>query len=106
MASSLVSADKPTCGWGASCIRHAATKLVDVDGEDDRRADDDLLPEGLDGLDDEAVLENGGDERADAAAEHRADAPEQAGAAEHGRADRVQVVGLVRDRRLVPEDRE
>src|SRR5215470_14241135 len=82
-----------------SCVRPAATKLIDVHGEDDRRADDDLLPEGLDGLDHEAVLENGGDERADGAAEHRADAAEQARPADHDRPDRAEVVRLVRDRR-------
>src|SRR5262249_29661236 len=86
-----------------SCVPPAATKLIDVHGEDDRRPDDDLLPERLDGLDHEAVLENGGDERADGAPEHGPDAAEQARAADDDCADRAEVVRLMRDRRRVGE---
>src|SRR5438094_5789543 len=89
-----------------SLICSSAANLVDVDGQDDRRADDDLLPEGLDSLDHEAVLKNGRDERADCATENRPDTAEEARPADDDRADRAEVVRLVRDRRGVREDRQ
>ena len=61
-----------------------AANLVDVDGQDDRCADDHLLPEGLDCFDDEAVLENGRNERADCATENRAYTAEETRPADNG----------------------
>src|SRR5919201_379400 len=83
-----------------------AANLVDVDGHDDRCADDDLLPEGLDSFDDEAVLENGRNERADCAAENGAHTAEETRPADDDGADRAEVVRLVRDRRRVRKDRQ
>src|SRR5204863_9972582 len=71
----------------SSGVRMAAAHLVEVDGEDDGRPDDDLLPEGLDALDHEAVLKHRRDERADRAPENRPDAAEKAGPADHDGAD-------------------
>src|SRR5262245_61355205 len=87
-------------------VRAPAAQLVEVDGQDDRCTDDDLLPERLHVLDHEAVLEHGGYERADRAHQDAADAAEEARAAEDDRADRVQVVAAVRDRSGVRVDGE
>src|SRR5918998_33657 len=72
-----------------------APELVEVHGRDQHGSDGDLLPEGLDADDDEAVAEHGRDEDADDGAEDRPDTAEQAGAADHDRRDGVEVVGRV-----------
>ncbi len=73
----------------------SAAKLVEVDGADQHRADGDLLPERLDADDHEAVLQHRRDEHAEDGPEDRADAAEQARAADDDGGDRVQVVGVV-----------
>src|SRR5512133_2538715 len=75
----------------------AAPELVEIDGEDDRCPDDDLLPERLHVLDHEAVLEHRRHECANAGHEDAADAAEEARAADDDGADRREVVRPVRD---------
>ena len=77
-----------------------AAQLVDVDGDDQDRADGDLLPERLDADDDEAVLQHGRDEQPDDGAEDRSDAAEQRRAADDDGGDDVEVgLRLTGDRR-------
>src|SRR4051794_38399920 len=73
--------------------------LVEVDGEDQDRADGDVLPEGLDAEEDEAVAQDRRDEGADHGAAHPPLATEEAGAADDDRGDRGEVVLRVRRHR-------
>src|SRR5207302_644587 len=63
---------------------------VDQDGADDYYADDDGLPGGGDIEEIQAVAEDAHDEGADQRAAYRADAAEEAGAADNYGGDRVQ----------------
>ena len=66
-----------------------AAELVEIDGHDQDGTDRDLLPERLDADDHKAVAQHGGDEDADDGADDRADAAEQARAADDDRGDGV-----------------
>src|SRR5215204_5863278 len=81
---------------------------VDEHGRDDDRADDDLLDEGGDAEEVEAVAQHGHDERADERADDGALAAEQGGPADDGGGDGVQLVHHPRDglRRVEPRRQE
>src|SRR5206468_1554719 len=83
-----------------------APQLVEVDGDDEDGPDGDLLPEGLDADDDEAVAEHCRDEDAEDGAEDRPDPAEQRGTSDDHAGDRVQVVGRMPPDRRRREARE
>src|SRR6266511_4469942 len=80
---------------GSAVALRPAAQLVEIDGADQDGADGNLLPEGLNADDHEAVLQHCGDEHSEDGSEDGADAPEQARAADHDGRDRLQVVGVV-----------
>ena len=71
---------------------------VEQHGDDDHAADDDLLEERRDAQQVEAVAQHAHDQRADQRAAERAFAAHQAGAADHGGGDRVELVVDAGDR--------
>src|SRR4051794_28639336 len=77
---------------GPGTLRARVEDSVEQDGGDDDGADDDLLHEGRDAEQVEAVAEHAHDEGADQRPDERSRAAEQAGAADDGGGDRVQLV--------------
>src|SRR4051812_21097798 len=70
-------------------------ELVEVDRDDDGRPYEHLLPERVDPVDHEAVLQDCRNECADNGAEDRADAAEEARSPDHDGGDGVQIVSVV-----------
>src|SRR3954452_20231344 len=74
------------------CLRRAlADRVVEQDGEQDHRADEELEPVRVHAGEEDSLLDHAEDQRAERGADHRAEAGGQQHAADDGRRDRLQL---------------